>query len=294
MTSALSGSSGRAARVLGVLVCAVGLALGAVAGCQSGGQGEDLPIAPATVPSEFSYADWSAFLSAVVTPDGYIKWNAVQTDEAGARKDLLSFIGLVNLVSPDNHPELFRTPGDRQAYWINAYNAMTCYGVVLHKYPASVMEGSPQGQMFSSDRFSFGGWQTTLWEFSRQRFSVGMTRGEDVRVFFALTQCAMSSPPMRSEPYDGAVLDAQLLDQGQRYLSDPRAVVRRGDTAYLNYLLYSKYRQEFIAAFEKLIGHPPSGILEALKPYAQGDSPIESATKPGELGFDWSLNRPPR
>jgi hypothetical protein len=277
-----------------VLVCTGALAVCGIVGCQSDSQKADLPIAPSTIPSTFNYADWSAFLSNVVTPDGYIRWDAVQSDENGARTSLRSFIGLVNLVSPDNHPELFRTPGDRLAYWINAYNAMTAYGVVLHRYPASVMEGNPPGQLFSADPFTFGGRQTTLWELSRQRFSVGMTRGEDVRVFFALTQCAMSSPPLRTEPYDGAVLDAQLLDQGQRYLSDPRAVVRRGDTAYLNYLFYSRYRAEFIAQFEKMIGRAPSGILEALQPYAQGDSPIEGAAKVGDLGFDWSLNRPPR
>jgi len=34
--------------------------------------------------------------------------------------------------------------------------------------------------------------------------------------------------------------------------------------------------------------------LEALQPYAQSDSPIVGATKIEALGFDWSLNRPPR
>jgi hypothetical protein len=154
-----------------------------------------------------------------------------------------------------------------------------------------MMAGSPPGEIFSVDKFTFGGNQMTLNDMSRREFS---NRNADARVFFALTFCAMSSPPLRSEPYDGAVLDAQLVDQGQRYLSDPRAVVRHGDTALLNDLLYTMHRAEIMANFQKLIGRPASGILEALQPYAQGDSPIVGATNAGELGFDWSLNRPPR
>jgi len=37
-----------------------------------------------------------------------------------------------------------------------------------------------------------------------------------------------------------------------------------------------------------------AGALQALQPYVQSDSPIVGATKVENLGFDWSLNRPPR
>ena len=95
------------------------------------------------------------------------------------------------------------------------------YAVVWKKYPGTMLSGNPPGEIFTVDRFTFAGDQTTLDDLSRRVFAKA-----DAKVYFALNQCAASSPPLRTEPYDGGVLEAQLVDQGQRYLSDPRAVVR--------------------------------------------------------------------
>ena len=292
MAFAVVGAKKRLAWFVSSLVCSISIAvLIGAAGCQS--SAESAPPAPVpvtAVPQSFSYGDWQIFLSAVVTPDGYVRWNMVQSDEDGVRKSLLRFIGLVNAVSPQNHPELFQTDNDKLAYWINAYNAMAIYAVIEHNYPGNMLAGDPPSSMLKDEKFTFGLGLTTLDNLSGWAFG----RRADARVYFALNFCATSCPPLRAEPYDGAVLEAQLVDQGQRYLSDPRAVVRNGDTAELNDLLYSMHKREFMAQFQKLIGRPPSGILEALQPFALGDSPLVGATKEGQLGFDWSLNRPPR
>jgi hypothetical protein len=84
------------------------------------------------------------------------------------------------------------------------------------------------------------------------------------------------------------------VDQGQRYLSDPRAAVRDGDSVKLNDLLLVMHKDDFLAGFQKMMGMPPAGILQALQPFVQSDSPIVGATGVENLGFDWSLNRPPR
>lgn len=268
------------------------LTLLAVVGCQPASSAN----APMAVPRTFSDADWTSVLSAVVTPDGYVTWSVVQSD-AGVRQSLLRYIGLIGAVSPANHPELFATANDRLAYWINAINASCMYAVMEHDYPATMLAGNPPGAIFSSEKFRFGGERMTLNE------AVGreLQPAGDPRVFFALNFCAASSPPLRTRPYDGAVLDAQLMDQGQRYLSDPRAAVRDGeegkpstDAVKLNDLLLFLHQADFLDGFHKMIGREPTGLLEALQPYAQSDSPIVGATKIEALGFDWSLNRPPR
>jgi len=120
-----------------VLLCFFG-------GCKS----ESAPIMPTpltAIPRTFSDVDWAKVLSAVVTPDGYVQWNIVQSDEAGVRAPLLAYIGLINAVSPVNHPDLFASPNDRVAYWINAYNAMCVFAVVEHDYPATMQAGQPPG-----------------------------------------------------------------------------------------------------------------------------------------------------
>ena|GEM_PF-571617 len=263
------------------------LVLALLSGC--GGGPPTVPQRPAVIPQAFSDADWAKVLSAVVTPDGYVKWNLIQNDQDGVRESLLNYVGLVEAVSPDNHPEMFATDQYRLAYWINAFNATCMYAVIEHDYPAVMLAGTPPGAIFSQERFTFGGQTTTLNDLVAKK----LESAGDARVFFALNVCARSCPPLRWSPYDGAVLEAQLVDQGQRYLSDPRAAVREGATVKVNDLFYL-HRQAFLAGFEKLFGVKPTGILEALQPYVQSDSLIVGATGVEKLGFDWSLNRPPR
>jgi hypothetical protein len=248
-----------------------------------------LPTPPAMIPDNFSDADWAKVLSTVVTPDGYVKWDLMQRDQDGVRESLLNYVGLIQAVSPVNHPAMFATDQYRLAYWINAFNATCMYAVVEHNYPPGMLDGAPPGAIFSQERFTFGGQTATLDELVEKK----LESAGDARVFFALNYCARSSPPLRWGPYDGAVLDAQLVDQGQRYLSDPRSVVRDGDAVKLNDLFYL-HNAAFLASFEKLFGSKPTGIVQALQPYVQSDSPIVGATRAEKLGFDWTLNRPPR
>jgi hypothetical protein len=260
----------------------------AVVGCRPA-RPTNAPIAPAGVGRTFSDADWGAVLSAVVTPDGYVAWDIVRNN-AGVRRSLLRYVGLIRAVSPANHPELFATANDRLAYWINALNATCMYAVIEHNYPGTMLAGSPPGAIFSSEEFAFGGERMTLHEaIGREVEPAG-----DPRAYFALNFCAASGAPLRSSPYEGASLDAQLMDQGQRYLSDPRAAVRDGDAVKLNDQLLYLHQADFLDGYQKMLGRKPAGLLEALQPYVQSDSPIVGATKIEPLGFDWSLNRPPR
>jgi len=272
----------------GIRACASSLLLILLAGCSGGGPAI-VPVRPAVIPQAFSDADWAKVLSAVVTPDGYVKWNLIQNDEDGVRETLLNYVGLVEAVSPVNHPEMFATDQYRLAYWINAFNAMCMYAVVEHNYPAGMLDGDPPGVIFSAERFTFGGQTSTLDELVKKKLEAA----GDARVFFATNYCARSSPPLRWSPYDGAVLEAQLVDQGQRYLSDPRSAVRDGAAVKINDLFFL-HREAFLAGFEKIFGAKATGIVEALQPYVQSDSPIVGATRAEKLGFDWSLNRPPR
>jgi hypothetical protein len=253
-------------------------------GCQSGSSTFS-PITPTEIPHSFSSADWATVLTAIVTPDGYVKWEMIQSDDGTIKGALLRYLGLLSVVSPANHPELFATDRDRLAYWINAYNATCIYAVIKHNYPAQ-----PRDVMFSDEQFAFGEQSMSLGDLVQTQIEPAA----DPRVFFALNFCSTSCPPLRSEPFDGAVLSAELVDQGQRYLSDPRAAVRDGDAVKLSDLLTTMHAYDFMAGYKKWFGTPPNGILQALQPYVQSDSPIVGATRVENLGFDWSLNRPPR
>ncbi|MDP9172944.1 MAG: DUF547 domain-containing protein [Planctomycetota bacterium] len=250
-----------------------------VGGCKSADPTK--PPRPAENLTSFSYADWSRVLTSVVTPDGYVQWDLIQTNKDDVRLKLLAFVGLVQAVSPDNRPELFPHPTDGLAYWINAYNAMSMYGVVTHNYPASV-------QSMQNDKFVFGGQTLSLLEVDANK----VHEIPDGRLYFVLNGCAQSSPPLRNAPYDGAVLDAQLLDQAHVYLRDPRAAARMSDTVIVSEALL-QHQREIVSELNQ--GSTRfDGLLAALQSLAPSDSPITGATSLAGLTFDWSLNRPPR
>lgn len=262
-------------RTAGLWLGFIGIA--ALVGCAS----EDplKPPKPDQPLIAFSYDDYGAVLAKVVTPDGYVRWNLLQTNDGEIRDRLVKFVGLIAAASPQNRPDLFPSVRDRWAYWINAHNALAMYWVMRHSYPAAV---APK----MSDPFVVGAKAMSVDQIAAQLAE----QCPDPRIYFALNFCAHSCPPLRDAPYDGAVLDAQLMDQGRVYLRDPRAVVRQGDTALVNDLLL-KHGDEF--ARHEATGSS-AGLLAALTSLANEDSPLNGAKSLGKLGFDWSLNRPPR
>lgn len=238
------------------------------------------PKAPDNPVRSFSNEDWAKVLGKIATPDGYVRWDVLQSDQE-TQDNLGRYIGLLSSVSPLNQPSLFIDRNDAKAYWINAYNALSIYWVIRHQYPGTI----PTQR---SDEFTVGGKPMKLADVDSQLQS----NFRDPMVTFALNGCAHSDPPLRNTPYDGAVIAAQLLDQAHEYLSDPRGVRRDGGTILLALPLLA-----FVS--ESAQTSPSAAVsrdLAALLPLAQNDSPLQSANDATsiEFVFDYSLNRPPR
>jgi hypothetical protein len=252
--------------------------LACLCGCQS--DNSLRPKSPSEPVRSFSNDDWAKVLSKIATPDGYVRWDVVQSDD-DTQDAMSKYIGLLSAVSPRNQSSLFATPNDAKAYWINAYNALSIYWVVRHGYPGTIPAQRPE-------TFTVGGKPMRLADID----AVLQSDSKDRMVFFALNGCARSDPPLHGTPYDGAVLEAQLTDQGHRYLSDPRGVQRDGDTLTLALPLLAF----FTDSVQKSANGASPLDLAALLPYAQSDSPLVSAKDVAkvEFTFDYSLNRPPR
>ena len=166
------------------------------------------------------------------------------------------------------------------------------YGVVKRGYPSSLRVTSlDPGGLYQFDHFRVGGDSTTL--NGLERVNVRQRSGGDPRVHFALNCMSYSCPPLRKEPFAGDKLDEQLNDQGETYLSDPRAVKDEGGgKVEMNAIFKAYYGSDFIDA-AKARGDKDPSIIDATKYYAAKDSPLQTATDSGNMGYDWSLNRPP-
>lgn len=231
--------------------------------------------------------DWAFVLAKVVTPDGCVQWDLLQKNRDGVRDHLFNFINQLGKISPDNRPELFphvnwiSNSALQQAYWLNAYNALTIYWVAQHDYPKSI----PPDR---TGHFLVGGKLMSFDDLEKRS-----ARGDAPTHLFAINFCARSCAPLRNTPYEGVNLDHQLADQARLYLHDSRAAARTGDTLKLNDLLY-RHRTEFppVVQMQSEKAKLAADMAMGLTYYAGRDDMMFKGYKAVDnLGFDWSLNR---
>ena len=267
--------------------------LALLAGCGGGRVGE--AFQPDEKLTAWSDEEWKTVLDAVATDDGFVRWDKIKNNTGGVRDALFRYVGRIGAASPRNRPALFPTDDDKLAYYINAYNALAMYGVVQRGYPGNVLRPGfvDPGGLFFIDKFRVGGKNTTLNGLEREE--VRERSGLDPRIHFAVNCMSYSCPPLRKEPFVGARLDEQLDEQGRIYLSDRRAVrAEDEETVKLNAIFYDYYKGDFIDAEAKRSGAKDPDLITALRPYAADDSPLKTARRWEGMGYDWSLNRPPK
>jgi hypothetical protein len=261
------------------------LACLALVGCGGGVSKEFAPQEPVT---QWSNADWQTVLENAATADGFVKYDVLTNNTASTKDALYRYVALVGTVSPEKRPELFPTSNDRLAYYINAYNSICMYAVLKRGLPGNVLySGGFPGSIFLFDKFPVGGKKMSLHDLETNYVrSTG-----DPRIHFALNCMSYSCPPLRKEAYEGGKLDAQLADQGRRYLSDPRGAVAEGTNVKLSEIFTKLYPGDFTSAYEKKSGKSNPDLLESIRPFAGPDSPVHKATSYSTMPYDWSLNR---
>ena len=147
---------------------------------------------------------------------------------------------------------------DKIAFWINVYN-IQMLNIIVDNYP---IDASRVLSLFwgpYSIRHIKGIWtdykfivmdeEFTLQEIQQRFFHKEF---DEPLIYFALSYAALSSPPLRNEPYYGYKLHEQLEDQTKRFLSSPRAfkINRDKQIVYLSAMFQSTwYGQEFIDKF---------------------------------------------
>ena len=196
---------------------------------------------------------------------------------------------------------------DKIAFWINAYN-IQMLKIIVDNYP---IESSRFYRLFwppNSIRHIKGIWtdykfmvmdeEFTLSEIEKRFFH---QQFDEPRVFFALSQASISSPPLRNEPYYGYKLYEQLDDQVKKFLSSAEGfrIDRDSKTVYLSAILQSTwFGDEFISKYDtdkKFKDQQPSvrSVLNFITNYITDLDvsflEVENYTI-RYLRYDWSLN----
>lgn len=110
---------------------------------------------------------------------------------------------------------------EQLAFWINAYNAYTIAQINAHGERASIKNINKSfgfvkaGGAWSEPMATVNGTRYTLDQIEHERIRPVF---REPRVHFALVCAALGCPPLRSEAYTAARLDAQLEDQAREFL----------------------------------------------------------------------------
>lgn len=238
------------------------------------------PLARAQAPD---HALFDSLLHANVR-DGLVAYDAFDASPAFGR--YLAWLGATDPGSLGR--------ADQLAFWINAYNAWTIHQVNRHHERASIRNinrtlGVVRAGGAWRERMAVIGGRT--WTLDEIEHTVIRPRFRDARVHFALVCAAMGCPPLRSEAYVGARLDAQLDDQGRRFLRespDKNRVDVAERTVHLSpiFISFRDYIDDFggnEAAVGRFIArwYPPGPERDLL---VGGRFVVHVTT------YDWSLN----
>ncbi|MDZ7629767.1 MAG: DUF547 domain-containing protein [Gemmatimonadaceae bacterium] len=201
------------------------------------------------------------------------------------------FSGYLRLLAATNPAPLPRA--EQLAFWINAYNAYTIQLINVKGERESIRNVNKSLGFLKfkgpwSEAFAVVGGKTYTLDDIEQRIIRPTFR--EPRIHFALVCAAIGCPPLRSEAYTGARLEAQLHDQAVIFLtrSPSKNRVDVGNrTVYRSQVFsFSDYMNDF-GGSESAVGrfiarYYPAGPEKALL-----ESGEFSVVK---TAYDWSLN----
>ena len=215
--------------------------------------------------------------------NGLVDYDAFKADPA--------FAGYLKLLAATNPASLPRT--EQLALWINAYNAYTIQ-LINNKGERESIRNVNKSLGFLkfkgpwSEAFAVVGGKTYSLDDIEQR-TIRPTFREP-RIHFALVCAAIGCPPLRSEAYTSARIEAQLNEQAVKFLtqtpSKNRVDVASRTVYHSQVFTFSNYLNDFggsKAAMGRFIArYYPAGPEKLL--LESGDF---TAVK---TDYDWSLN----
>lgn len=230
---------------------------------------------------EVSHAAWDALLNRYVDCTGmvcYRKWQSNHRD-VQQLEGYLQELALVDSSLPSTREAMM-------AYYINAYNAMTVWGI-LREYPVASI------QRIDGKRTPFSIFDDVqLWDGVAYRSLNGIENDVlrplgDPRIHFALVCAARGCPRLRNRAYTSPDLPLQLDDNAREFFAKHGRfhVSRLTGTVHMSPIL-DWYRDDF--------GKTDHQVVSTVFQYLPKDDRIwlsqHGNWKFKYLGYDWSLN----
>lgn len=175
-------------------------------------------------PATYFHDKCGHILSTFVDDKGMVDYQGLREKRLELRELLEEF----NRLSPGEYKSW--SGDDKIAFWINVYN-LEKLKIVADNYPIKPSSEILAGywgpfslrhieNKITGHKFLVMNEQFTFARIEKRFFSEEFS---DPRIFFALTNASVSSPPLRNEPYYGHKLNEQLGDQVRKFISSPLA-----------------------------------------------------------------------
>lgn len=267
--------------LLSIAFATVSLFVASVACSETTGPAGSAPSASSS--GEPDYSAWNSLLNRYYDPARGMDYRNLKAKDGATLGALRARMARVNVGS--------LSPKQQLANWINLYN-INVVGIVADHYPVdSIRDISTDPiirlNVFKKDHVPLGGVLISLDEIENKWIREGF---KDARIHFAINCAAKSCPPIRTEAYVGARIDAQLDDQARRFLNGPQGVKvrKKGDKVTV---ATTRLMDWFKTDFEQWAG----GSIAFIRKYASYEKVrmIDGAGGKVRLEYDpydWALN----
>jgi hypothetical protein len=154
---------------------------------------------------------WARVLDSAVDDRGRVNFARIARNP----HDLYLYLDHVANISPTSYPEQFPAKADKLAYYINSYNALAMYGIIVNGVPEGFDGFFDRVQFFKFTEYRVGGESISLYDYEND---IIRPLGEP-RVHFALNCMSVGCPRLKRTPFLAERLDQQLGEAAREFFN---------------------------------------------------------------------------
>ena len=239
----------------------------------------------------FPFELWDQVLTEHVDAQGEVNYQTIATDPG-----FLVYIDTLSRVAPETHPDFFPDERFRLAYYINAYNAFTVYGVIKNPGIESVQDVRvkslarlKEGQgFFYSLRFKMGKRWVNLYNLENK-----IIRGfKDARIHAVLNCASKGCPTLRNRAYIPQQLEKLLAAAMRAMVNNPLHLQIDSEAQEVRASeIFKWYLEDFNAT-------TPNDLFDYWREFLKEEQRTELDKAKGSnyaikwMPYDWALNGP--
>ena len=152
---------------------------------------------------------------------------------------LNEYLNFIEQISPDSHPDYFKTEDSKKAYWINVYNALILK-IMIENPGKDILDIGYIGHDVFLKRFKVGNKRISP-SFIENKI---LRKMKDPRIHFAINCASKSCPPLGNRILLEIDLDKQLDQKAFKFINNT-------DNVFINHKEQTIYLNKIFKWFEK-------------------------------------------